>query len=201
METSVELAPRLTTRPATLNDAVIVTERAAACELAEDSVVEVDPDDIRSDLAHPDLDLSRDTHLAFEGERLVAWSLVVHPRAVWADVHPEHRGRGIGSAILLWSEARSREAGLERIGQTVTDEQPEPEMPAGIEVRTYRPGVDDEATYLMIQDAFEEWPDHERASMDVWRGLSTNSYTGALGMYERVGMRVRRSYTRYAKSL
>ena len=29
--------------------------------------------------------------------------------------------------------------------------------------------------------------------------LSTNSYTGALSLYERVGMRIRRSYTHYAK--
>jgi ribosomal protein S18 acetylase RimI-like enzyme len=31
--------------------------------------------------------------------------------------------------------------------------------------------------------------------------LSTNSYTGALSLYERVGMRIRRSYTRYEKAL
>jgi mycothiol synthase len=31
--------------------------------------------------------------------------------------------------------------------------------------------------------------------------LSTNSYTGALALYERVGMRIRRSYTSYEKSL
>jgi mycothiol synthase len=32
-------------------------------------------------------------------------------------------------------------------------------------------------------------------------GLSTDSRTGALGLYERIGMRVRRSYTQYAKPL
>ena len=32
-------------------------------------------------------------------------------------------------------------------------------------------------------------------------GLSTNSNTGALGLYEKVGMRVRRSYTRWSKTL
>lgn len=32
-------------------------------------------------------------------------------------------------------------------------------------------------------------------------GLSTNSRTGALSLYEKVGMRVRRSYTRFAKVL
>ena len=31
--------------------------------------------------------------------------------------------------------------------------------------------------------------------------LSTNSFTGALSLYERVGMRIRRSYTRYRKDL
>jgi len=32
-------------------------------------------------------------------------------------------------------------------------------------------------------------------------GVSTDSRTGALGLYERVGMRVRRQYTRYTKHL
>jgi hypothetical protein len=32
-------------------------------------------------------------------------------------------------------------------------------------------------------------------------GLSTNSLTGALSLYEKVGMHVRRSYTRWAKTL
>ncbi len=32
-------------------------------------------------------------------------------------------------------------------------------------------------------------------------GLNTDSRTGALGLYEKVGMRVRRSYTRYSKQL
>ena len=34
-----------------------------------------------------------------------------------------------------------------------------------------------------------------------WCTLSTNSYTGALSLYERVGMRIRHSYTHYAKEL
>jgi hypothetical protein len=32
-------------------------------------------------------------------------------------------------------------------------------------------------------------------------GLSTDSRTGALGLYERVGMKVTRSYTHFAKEL
>jgi mycothiol synthase len=34
-----------------------------------------------------------------------------------------------------------------------------------------------------------------------WCTLSTNSYTGALSLYERVGMRIRHSYTHYSKEL
>jgi mycothiol synthase len=32
-------------------------------------------------------------------------------------------------------------------------------------------------------------------------GVSTDSRTGALGLYEKVGMRVERQYTRYTKRL
>ena len=49
----------------------------------------------------------------------------------------------------------------------------------------------------LLQHAFREaWHRGERVS-----GLSTDSRTGALTLYEKVGMSVRRSYTSYAKDL
>ncbi|MER6047853.1 GNAT family N-acetyltransferase [Streptomyces sp. NPDC001793] len=38
------------------------------------------------------------------------------------DVHPAHRGRGLGAALPDWAEARARRAGSEGIVQTVPDE-------------------------------------------------------------------------------
>ena len=49
----------------------------------------------------------------------------------------------------------------------------------------------------LLLRAFELFHARGRASV----GLSTDSRTGALGLYEHVGMRVVRSYTHHAKRL
>jgi ribosomal protein S18 acetylase RimI-like enzyme len=220
-------------------------------------------------------------------------------------VRPSHRGRGIGSALLEWTEGRAAETGEHAVTQMVTAANlaaaelfrghgygpaetawllqirfedgppPSPATPEGITIRTYRSGEDDEAAYRVIEDAFNEWRERTRQTFEEWRamwvshpafapalsplafdgdelvgaivyldypesdegwvqqlatkashrhrgiarallhhafgmayaagkpacGLSTNSLTGALSLYEKVGMHVRRSYTRWAKTL
>jgi ribosomal protein S18 acetylase RimI-like enzyme len=49
----------------------------------------------------------------------------------------------------------------------------------------------------MLRDVFAAARDAGRARC----GLSTDSATGARALYERVGMRVIRTYLRYAKAL
>jgi ribosomal protein S18 acetylase RimI-like enzyme len=101
------------------------------------------------------------------------------------DVHPAHRGRGLGGALLAWAEARAGQAGGARIVQTVPDsdtdavallrsrayrpmatewlleflmpEEPAvPEPPAGITVRSFRAG-DGRDVHQLVEDAFDEW--------------------------------------------
>jgi mycothiol synthase len=49
----------------------------------------------------------------------------------------------------------------------------------------------------LLQESFRRFYDTGRRAC----GLNTDSRTGALGLYEHVGMRVRKSYTRWSKSL
>ena len=49
----------------------------------------------------------------------------------------------------------------------------------------------------LLHETFRAFHDRGKARC----GLSTESRTGALGLYEKVGMHVRRSYTRYVKPL
>ena len=150
----------------------------------------------------------------------------------------------------------------------------EPELPDGIAVRTFVPGVDDHETYRVVEDAFNEWPNREPATFEEWAaltigrrdfqlallqlatdgdrvvgvvfsidypedggwvqqvavaathrhrgiarallmrafatswdrgdrtcGLATDTRTGALGLYEKVGMTVTRSFTNRVKTL
>jgi GNAT superfamily N-acetyltransferase len=302
MEDAVTLPNRLTTRPLTFEDLDAVFELIAACERAANGTSDIDPEDVRSDWSRPGFDLATDGIAVCDGDRVVATAEVFKNRAD-VNVHPEFEGLGIGAWLLPWTEARSRALGRPKVGQTLSDSEvgplaflqqhgyvyghtswmlaiemesrpAEPDLPHGISVRTFVPGQDDEATYRVVEDAFNEWPNREPATLDEWAamtirrqdfepellqlaldrdrvvgvlfaidypdgggwiqqvavaathrrrgiarallqrafamswdrgdrvcGLSTDSRTGALGLYESVGMRVTRSYTNLTKAL
>jgi mycothiol synthase len=82
------------------------------------------PEDIRNDLEHqPNFDLRRDVLIAEIDRRIVGETeqnvvvrdgIAVHQFNIW--VHPDERRRGIGRALLRWTEARAREAAAEWAG-------------------------------------------------------------------------------------
>jgi GNAT superfamily N-acetyltransferase len=296
----VRLPEGLSSRPANAADADAIYELIAACELADDGVVEVDRHDITTGFERHGFEPDLDTLLVFEGEDLVAWAELYRSRAE-ADVRPTHRGRRIGAALLSWIESRTVALGDRDVGQTKTDadtgarelfiasgyepswtswiirielaEPPEPpDAPAGISIRLYERS-DARLVHQVIDDAFSEWPGRNPEPYEVWApqmlahpafepalsplafdgeelvgavlsmdfpeegwiqqvatkathrrrgiaqallrtafggfyrrgrrmaGVSTDSRTGALGLYEKVGMRVVRQYTRYTKHL
>jgi mycothiol synthase len=285
--------PGLAIRAATRADIPAIAALIASCEIANDSVAEVHPSDVEQSF-----DLADEAGVIVVGtpDRLVGWATVAGGRAE-ADVHPAWRGRGIGSALLAWTETEARRSGAERLQQIVTNSDeaanllferagyhihhtswilrmelgatpPEVVVPAGITIRPYRP-EDAPATYRVIEDAFNEWPDRQPTDFAGWSaqvlghasfsaglsrlafdgddlagaaltddypgqeegwvqqvatkashrrrgiarallqsvfgafhatgrrfvGLSTGSHMGALEPYERIGMRIRRSYT------
>ncbi|MFF0200812.1 GNAT family N-acetyltransferase [Streptomyces sp. NPDC005017] len=65
-----------TLRPATLADAPAITDLLNAVDLIEIGRAETDLHTVEADLKHPEADLERDSWLAFEGERLVAYGLL-----------------------------------------------------------------------------------------------------------------------------
>jgi mycothiol synthase len=289
-----------TQRPATEADADAIYELIAACELADDGVVEADRHDITVGFERHGFEPDLDTLLVFEGEDLAACAELYRSRAE-ADVRPSLRGRGVGAALLSWIEARAGALGDHDVGQTTTDadagarelfitsgyepswtswiirielaEPPEPPgAPAGISIRPHERS-DARLVHKVIDDAFSEWPERDPEPYEVWApqmlahpafepalsplafdgeelvgavlsldypeegwiqqvatkatyrrrgiaqallrtalggfyergrpmaGVSTDSRTGALGLYEKVGMRVVRRYTRYTKHL
>ena len=102
-------------------DVDAVVELVNACELADAGRVMMERADLLSDMGTEGFDRDRDTVVISQGDRLVAWGLIVHRRGRWADVHPDARGRGIGTWLIRWSEDRGRELGTDRIGQTIED--------------------------------------------------------------------------------
>jgi mycothiol synthase len=292
--------PGLTTRAALRSDVASITALIAACETADNGLAEVHPTDVEHsfDVA----DAQGGVMVVEAADQLVGWATLANGRAE-VDVHPEWRGRGIGSALLAWTEESARAAGMPEVLQVVTnantsanllfegagyrarysswilemrleDAPPEVTIPPGIAIRPYRP-EHAEAAYRVIEDAFNEWPGRQPTTFEGWSayvlghaafapdlsrlafdgdelvgvalcddyegqdegwvpqvatkathrhrgiarallqsvfaafhatgrrrvGLNTDSRTGALALYERMGMRVRRTYTSWAKDL
>ena len=132
----------------------------------------------------------------------MAWGLIHGRRSRWADVHPEHRGLGLGAALVDWSVHRARELGADRIGQTVEDGRadavallrargsvpvrtawilcrehdgaapPEPRVGDGVELREYTPADELEALEMM-ELAFSEWPDRPPSPLATWQATIT----------------------------
>jgi ribosomal protein S18 acetylase RimI-like enzyme len=107
-----------------MNDVALVFELTDAAAMHDAGERLLDIDDIETDWRHPGLDITSNTVLVFDGDRLVAWAQI-HGERADADVHPECRGRGIGRAVVEWTESRAIEVAVPgepvRIGQTLLD--------------------------------------------------------------------------------
>jgi mycothiol synthase len=287
-------------RPAVATDAAAVAGLMAATDIELYGVAERELHEVVDDWARPGLDLGRDTVVVLDGGTLAAYAEVYRGERADAWVSPDHRGRGIGSALVDWWIARAAEVGSTRVGQTVSDSDlgsrallegrgaraghtawildydvtarpPPPVVPGGYALRSMQPG-EEQAVFAVIDRAFSEWEGREPGAYDDWAattvassrfetwmapvvvhgdeivaaailasfddegwvqqlavarahrgrglarallahafgrfqgvrdsvGLSTDSRTGALDLYLRIGMQVRRSYTRWSLDL
>lgn len=115
----MELADGLTERPLRLDDSAAVTAVMAAQELEDAGAVMIDEAYIVGDWQKPSFDLATSTVGVFDGERLVAYAEVSGGDRGDAAVHPEYRGRGIGTAIALWMQETARAKGSTLIGMPV----------------------------------------------------------------------------------
>lgn len=196
----IELPAGFTARPVTPDDVDAITALIAAAELHDDGVAEIDRDDVANMFERSGWEPAENTLLVFEGESPVAWA-EVHTGRADAAVRPDHRGRGIGSALMAWTEERARALGRSDIGQTVTDANrgaaelflargyepswiswiieiafgdappPVPDPPDGISLRPYEPGTDERAVHRLIDHAFCEWPGRDPVPFEVWEGF------------------------------
>jgi mycothiol synthase len=116
----------LRSRPAKDGDVDVVTEIVAAVETAMVGEADIDREDIIADWRRPSFDLERQSLLVLDEGRPVAEAEVVPSRGrADVSVHPGARGRGIGAALLDWTEtatlALRREGDPPSISQYVHD--------------------------------------------------------------------------------
>lgn len=116
-----ELPAGLAARPLVPTDAlgvhaVLAAEETAALGRSDLAVAHVVAGWSRPDHGH---DLATRTMGVFAGPLLVAFAEYVDAENVDAGVLPEHRGRGIGTALARWLRERARAGGSTAVGMTV----------------------------------------------------------------------------------
>ena len=114
--TEIILAEGLTLRPAQWADLNAVTQLIYdVCEADGDATVAVSPEELKNEWQTPGFNLERDAFLVETGERRIVGFEEFNNRyrhaALETDgyVHPDFKGRGIGTSLLRKIESRARE--------------------------------------------------------------------------------------------
>jgi GNAT superfamily N-acetyltransferase len=183
----------LTSRPLTLDDAPAVHAVIAAEEIVDLGEPEMTLEDVVSDWQRPSYDITASTIGVFDGDRLVAYADHSGDDVAYSAVHPDYQGRGIGTALAGWNQAMARAAGAQRVGAQVPEGSaadrlmadlgyqerwtawdlelpegaeivPQP-LPGGFRLRDAEE-ADREAAWTLLEDAFLEWADRERQSLE-----------------------------------
>ena len=190
----MQLPEDLSARPLTEVDARAVYEVMAAQELHDLGIVEIEEADIVGDWQRPSFDVPTSTVGVFDGNRLVAYAEVAADGRGDAAVHPQYRGRGIGTALAAWTQELARERGVPVFGMSVPQGSPAdvlleslgyhvrwnswllelPEgtrieaqpLPDGYSIRTAEGEVDHRGAWTVIEDAFLEWSQRDRRSFE-----------------------------------
>jgi GNAT superfamily N-acetyltransferase len=186
----------LAARPLAATDAEAVLAVVAAAELADTGQVAIELEDIQGDWARGSFDLPTESIGVWDGDRLVASGEVFKGRRADAAVHPEYRGRGIGTWVADWLEECARCRGSHLVGQTVpggseperffrdrgyregwtswvlqlpadTEIEPQP-LPEGYALREFAGGEDGRIAFQLVEDAFNEWPDRDPSRYEDW---------------------------------
>jgi mycothiol synthase len=191
--TTVDGLPEgLTTRPLSLADAEAVQAAIAAEEVVDLGEPEMTVEDVLADWQRPSYDIAASTVGVFDGDLLVAYGDHSDTDVAYTAVLPSYQGRGIGTAIAHWLQARARAAGSPRIGTQVPEGSaadrlmrdlgyevrwtawdlelpPEREisarpLPEGFVLRDAEE-ADREAAWTLVEDCFLEWSERERMSL------------------------------------
>ena len=178
-------------RPPAFSDAEAVLAVILARDVADLGAPDFTLEDLRADWATPGLTLEHDARIS--GSPVRGYAILLGDDAV-VIVHPEAEGRGDGTVLRRWAEARAAERGtavlrqfaygandaarehLRRAGYApaqhyfrlradLADVPGAPDAP----LRTFDAERDEAAVHALIQEAFSEIDGHELLPLERWR--------------------------------
>jgi GNAT superfamily N-acetyltransferase len=196
----VDLPAGLSARPLERDDARAVFELMAAQEAVDLGEVMIEEADIVGDWSRSSFDIEGSTIGVLDGDRLVAYGEVGPAGRCDAAVHPDLRGRGIGTAIARWMQDNARDRGLAEIGMPVPEGSPgdrllealgyrvrwnswglallegatipQRPLPKGYVAREADPSEYEQA-WQVQEDAFLEWSVRDREPFEDWKAEVT----------------------------
>ncbi len=182
-----------TTRPLAISDSAAVYALMAAQELHDIGTVEIEEDDLIAEWQRPSYDLDTSSVAVLDGDRIVAYGELMGADRYDVAVHPDVRGRGIGTWLAGWVRDLARSRGASVVGMPVPDGSPGDRLLAGlgyrirwtswvlrlpagrtIEKRSLPDGyqlrvateADREQVWHVVEDAFLEWSVRDKDSFE-----------------------------------
>jgi len=168
----------------------------AAQEATDLGEVMIEEADIVGDWSRASFDIAGSTLGVLAGDRLVGYAEVGPAGRCDAAVHPDVRGRGVGTALAHWMQDNARSRGIPEIGMPVPEGSPgdrllealgyrirwnswalsllegatvpERALPRGYAVREAEPSEYEQA-WNVQEDAFLEWSVRDRESFEDWK--------------------------------
>ncbi|MDY6875711.1 MAG: GNAT family N-acetyltransferase [Chloroflexota bacterium] len=116
MSTTLPLPEHFASRPATMDDVEAIVDLLNVCSIEQIGKPQAETHEIRNDWQSPTFNLETDTLVVLAPDCKIVghatlWDSEPHVRFyVAGDVHPEHKGQGVGTAICQWAEERAWQA-------------------------------------------------------------------------------------------
>lgn len=180
-------------RPPAAADADAVLALIVARDVADLGVPDFTLEDLQADWASPGVSLEHDARVSAPSGRIRGYAILLGDDAV-VMVHPDAEGKGDGTVLRRWAEARAAERGTTVLRQFAAgrndaarahlraagyqpaqhyfrlraDLATAPTAPAA-PLRTFEVERDEAAVHALIQDAFAEIEGHEFQPLEKWR--------------------------------
>ena len=192
----ISLPATLTTRPLQPSDSTAIYRLMADAELHDIGSVEIEEEDIIAEWQRPSYDLAGSSVGVLDpadGDRIVAYAELMGADRYDVAVHPDVRGRGIGTWLAGWIRDLARERGSKIVGMPVPQGSAgdrllaelgyhvrwtswvlrlpegrtieERPLPDGYSLRIATE-ADREQVWQVTEDAFLEWSDRERSTLE-----------------------------------